>query len=993
MSFFIDTFNPKKETAFHKQFFFTLFLMEHIKLHIILLFLWLFNPLVLNAQDPVHVVYTEENGFPTNNIYDLYQASDGKIWLTSDYGVSSWDGLDVKTFSLNSEGNKVSAFSFFIESERRIWVSTSSNELYYFDPLDEQIEFTSFYCNPNLKQAFDNFFRREYIRQIWSLDNKLYVSFIDGVGSLEIDKKGGFKFNNAFEKKSYSEDLFSSNLNFSIQIGYSVSGRPYAWIGKDSCSYDNTNVGLVNDLTKKRFNLSYLDYEPGYFLGVTSVFSDDNSIYCTYGKRLLIHRNNEVLEVELKANPINIFVKEELIYIATYHGIEIFNLDGERIDILFSDLSINSVLVDSYGVLWFCSAGIGVFKVPHAESLMFPGVKEIDGTILKMKIIKDRLLFFTSNKDLFVYSKQGKLVEKYSGVTEYKCSITSSQSGVNFESYFGQPIQVDGNKLYLYNLRSIKDSVIYRTGHRNILKYTDGHKEELLVVEDVPPLLETVQVSSGEIFVATRDGLYELKNKKLERVLENETRLAGPIYGLKRVGEFLLLRTERNGLVLFNSKDRTNIIHLPEFQADKVNDIEVVSDSEFWIATNRGFSQICLNPQSTTSVLIHNFGSEIGFVNPAVIDLEFQNDSVWLLTKSGLSCFNSSKLLNRKTESLDLLIDSTLVNDVFQTNREFVKLNERDVLEVYASQINFHSSQNITYEYRIVGMLEDWISSENGHFLINGLSSGNYELEFRSIDNNGDSSEVKSISVVVATPWFKSWWVILCYVAFGVVILILIIRFFQNQIRRKKDGEIDRLNLEMKVLIGQMNPHFTFNTINSIQSYIIENDKKKASDYLSNFAQLIRSTLDFSRREVISWKEEKKFIELYVALESQRFEKQIDLSFEESFVSARAKVIFPALLLQPIVENAIIYGINKSDERGEIKISIIEEGEYFRIKIVNSGHQYEANNQNNSHTSHGLNIIKGRLKLYNGKVDPEFLISKHEDPVGTCVSFLVKKIF
>ena len=172
----------------------------------------------------------------------------------------------------------------------------------------------------------------------------------------------------------------------------------------------------------------------------------------------------------------------------------------------------------------------------------------------------------------------------------------------------------------------------------------------------------------------------------------------------------------------------------------------------------------------------------------------------------------------------------------------------------------------------------------------------------------------------------------------------------------------------MQTLRSQMNPHFIFNTLNAINSFIIENKTEQASDYLVTFSKLVRNILENSRHENISLDKELTALQLYLQLEQVRLENSFSYSIEvdENIDSISLRV--PPLIIQPFVENAIWHGLRNKHTHGNVWVAIKQENEHtIVITIADDGIGREAAsklkaNQIN-HKSYGIEITKTRIAL------------------------------
>jgi LytS/YehU family sensor histidine kinase len=174
-----------------------------------------------------------------------------------------------------------------------------------------------------------------------------------------------------------------------------------------------------------------------------------------------------------------------------------------------------------------------------------------------------------------------------------------------------------------------------------------------------------------------------------------------------------------------------------------------------------------------------------------------------------------------------------------------------------------------------------------------------------------------------------------------------------------------------------MNPHFLFNSLNSIDSYIIRNESKKASEYLNNFARLMRLILQNSRSNYISLKDELEALDLYLQMESLRFKNKFNYSITVDDNIDAASIVIPPMLIQPYVENAIWHGLmHKSNgDEGKVEIHISRNNENLMCTIYDNGigRKKAAELKAQKNTSHkrsmGMQITQDRIEIINKLYD------------------------
>lgn len=228
--------------------------------------------------------------------------------------------------------------------------------------------------------------------------------------------------------------------------------------------------------------------------------------------------------------------------------------------------------------------------------------------------------------------------------------------------------------------------------------------------------------------------------------------------------------------------------------------------------------------------------------------------------------------------------------------------------------------------------------------------------------------------------------------------------FYQRNRRLKAQSQKTKAELQMQVFRSQMNPHFIFNSLNSIEYYILQNEKRNASIYLNKFASLIRIILSDSRKDVVPFADDIQTIRLYADLELLRFNHnfQYITDIDQQLLDADYPV--PPLLIQPFVENAIIHGFGHSDKKDlQLKISAILRGEYIVYTIEDNGVGREKSSAKNAlnkpnHNSLGLQIIQQRISIFNeqhkanSSLNIEDLYDADKKPFGTRVTVRVKTI-
>lgn len=190
---------------------------------------------------------------------------------------------------------------------------------------------------------------------------------------------------------------------------------------------------------------------------------------------------------------------------------------------------------------------------------------------------------------------------------------------------------------------------------------------------------------------------------------------------------------------------------------------------------------------------------------------------------------------------------------------------------------------------------------------------------------------------------------------------IFLLYFFQRQKRQKQEKE--KILLQQQLLRTQMEPHFIFNTLSALQSFIRFDEKEKSIKYLSQFSRLLRSSLELSRKNYVPLDQEIEAIENYLSLQQMRFEYTFAYNIIVPDTDTSALLI-PPMLIQPFVENAIIHGIGNLSDKGLITLEIAVEENQIVVKITDNGKGYQdKSNVDSDHQSLSGTIARERLEI------------------------------
>ncbi|HRO98946.1 MAG TPA: two-component regulator propeller domain-containing protein [Flavobacteriales bacterium] len=288
--------------------------------------------------------------------------------------------------------------------------------------------------------------------------------------------------------------------------------------------------------------------------------------------------------------------------------------------------------------------------------------------------------------------------------------------------------------------------------------------------------------------------------------------------------------------------------------------------------------------------------------------------------------------------------------------------------------IDLSEPEHVVYRYRLVGMDPDWLPATDARFAsYSNLPNGEYTFEVISSTDGTNWSAPAEFRFRIDPPFWLRWWFFaLTALALGAIAYgIHRYRSLQRE-RRERTRQLmlrsRMLQLEQQALNANMNRHFVFNALNSIQYHINKQDRATASKHLTSFAKLIRRNLDASQNDTTTLSEELERLELYLQLEHMRFKDRFRYRIEVDPAVNTMQVRLPAMMLQPYVENSIWHGILPTERQGEVFIGV-RPSSPGRVMVViqddgvGVDHSRRSKGATGDHISRGIEITKGRADV------------------------------
>ncbi len=362
------------------------------------------------------------------------------------------------------------------------------------------------------------------------------------------------------------------------------------------------------------------------------------------------------------------------------------------------------------------------------------------------------------------------------------------------------------------------------------------------------------------------------------------------------------------------------------------------------------------------AVSLHNIGTVYSAMADYKIALDYYQKAYEIRENLGLR--------NEIAVSLNAIGSVYMNINMHDYADEYFNKGMNIALETGYSQMIITIYENMTLNYSEMGNNEKFrecFDKYLGYYdSIYSLDKHRQLLELQTIyETEKKEQEIKNLNNDIAIKNLKSQrsQLIQAMLIVTIVLLLFFSFFFYRSIRLKSDLRIKDLN--QRLLRLQMNPHFIFNSLGAVQDYILQENPLKATKYLSDFAKLMRSILNFSTLDFITFAKEIEMLEYYLNLQTIRFNNSFEYSFEYDVEFDLDYYCIPPMLLQPFVENAIEHGLRKMKSGGKLKIEIIKTEKNININIVDNGIGISniKNAKESIHKSMAIDITKERLKL------------------------------
>lgn len=893
--------------------------------------------LVLNAQDPYYYRIDKARGLPSNAIYDIFQDSKGFIWFSSGQGLCRYDGKRFVSFSSEKQTLKSGA-NIQEDPQGRIWYVNFDGYIYYV----EGDSLKSF------QQA-----------AVWG-----YLRFGIVGNSLFCVEPGAIRQYDLSTLKPVRYFRFNTSL---ISATASTS----------SAFYVLTTHLIVFPEKGTSFRIPLpTSVMKGMQAPIMMANDRQLAIASKYAPDYLLIRNKQLTHNRFSAQQAflqNLALNDDEVWFLTTNGL--YRRDSSAYASFFRSINTTTVFRDRTGAYWVGTMRDGLFYIPGMKNLFYPFPEEIN----VMANSRDKLIAGSANDALYLLNPKdfsSRTIWKGSSNHEvYMLHSDTLNNRILFTSNSFKCLDNSG-RLLADRALAVKDLIRTSTSEYALAasgfcaSYKPDRKQKIM--PEFQMLLNNVRgksiaqlPGSSALLMATNTGLW-MNNKG--HVSEIMTTLGESFFVHQLMSYHAgVLAVDPSGKLFFiDSRLRIRQIRFSGmFAGETLRRIKLLKGEVYALAGNSLY-RFAADLKSIERIFSLNLETELN-------DVAMWSDKVILATSRGY--ITLSQPIRRSQPIPGLVVNSLRSAVGFHTDSVFkLTANDRNLV-IDFSIISFDPNVHTSLYYRLNEGQWQVIDDDRHLLELSNLDPGKYRLEMKC-SNGTHFSAVKSVIFSVAYPFWMQWWFLLLIVC---VLLLLLFRFDRwrtTRINRKSTEIIERIHLEktanlskLKAIKSQMNPHFFFNALNTIQSFILENDKRQAISFLNKFSVLTRSMLEMSDKDEVSVAEEIRVLSLYLDIEKVRFNDDFEYEFILSGFDAEL-VRMPSLLLQPYVENAVKHGLLHKDGHKQLTLSFVKEPGELRITIADNGVGRKRSAELNAikqrrHKSFATDATEQRISLLN----------------------------
>ena len=931
------------------------------------------------ATEIPHEVFTTREGLPSPDVYCVYRDAQSYLWICTDRGVSRYNGYEFENFTTSDGLTHHTIFGIFTDPDQNLWMQCYDGSLAIWKASKQKFE--PFWHNETLQPNMNN----QWVAHVAFEEEWVYL--IPGFRSDTFFQAN--RFDSTMLKPFPANDFFTETYAIdSLNIRLRRSGNEIILQYRTPKGYWHL-VRRTHQLSQKRFLISI----EGRLLLID----------------LLRQECREVFRCSLTIQDVR--MHHNRLYVAHLDGLHVLDpKTWEVLDHWFPRNRITWITPDIEGNLWLGVEKRGVIKINSlTEVQLYPKLQaqlQEEEDLESVAGFGNYMVLGTNENRLLVIDSAGKMVHQRGEISQRKfgprpvisqlttsgdtvtsnCMVRVFEANGKVESIVkASPIATSTMEFGL----ALMDGRYLRFSLKNVKigRLTKGGRFLEQQSCRLPNrVFSMVEAPDGTIWLASHRSLFRIKDYDLSTLEEMNAVLGLPAVSIRsmavRPNSELWLGTLGHGLLWLRNGRIERIDQQKGLAGNTINSVCMQGDSVVWSGGNNGLSKLRLLRNRDGSMLtqITNYSPADGLPSSYIKQLTFRNGRLWGITESGLfSCLPQNLRTSFAAPKLHLV-------SVRQGAGEWVTPGTTlpyDQNTLTFSFLGISQLKPVTSPFYAYRLWRDeqpgpWRETNDRSVWLSSLPAGDFRLELKAVNKNGVYSSTISFPFSIHPQMIDTWWFrVSVLLTLGAVLYYFFwirIQRIRSKIqynRQLRDAEIRVKQAELSLLRNQMNPHFIFNALTSVQKYILKKDTLRSIKYLSRFSLLMRKTLEYSSTELISLADELAFIRNYLEIEKTRFQDLFDYHIEVDEALEPEGVAVPALLLQPVLENCVKHAFRDMQSGGEIQVRfevLNNTKNQLLVTILDNGrglHLASSKVSDRKHPSFGLGIVKERIEIMN----------------------------
>ncbi|MEO1627434.1 MAG: histidine kinase, partial [Bacteroidota bacterium] len=876
----------------------------------------------------------------------VVQDHNGLIWASGDRGVNSFDGRHFKSYGYEEGLTHNLIVEMCVDSTGMLWVVSNDGLLFYF----EDDRFHAYDTDYNA--LFGLIGSRDIIQLI--VDEQIKIVTDRGIVLIDdhqidesyLNQELGLVFAPDFHPRAYFSLINPGNTEMT-------------WASSDSQRVyysDRENVFYKRPKWNGKMLLKRSSFLTGDLL---------------FDRGLLFRIEEDTLRLE------TVLLKNFTDGIAHWGrffaggintGLHVLDRDFRTIGQYFSQFSISKFLVDRQGGLWISTLRNGLLHIPSLEVRVLDASPSfVDVTTFGL-IDSSRFYFANFSGEFWMYDLDRRSGTKILQLEYPFLDIVK----INQSDYI-----LGGLKLVKIRGKTVLDSyahfcrrvfqfgsdasLIWTSLSRTLVGFSQDDGFEPTHRIPLPSDLYASLVHRNELFLGLEQGLYLVTEDKDVQRCDAFPAIDLPVRRFDFLSNQEIIFASHHGL-FYAHQERDSLVNVSEALDIPHSFHQIKVDQGLvWLASDKQGLYVL---DSTLQQIVGYMGLGDGIPSRKINRIYIEGETLILCTKKGIVFLPISAVLNKR--SISSLQVSYEVNGRRQGKAPSdLSFSHRDVRPaLHISHVNLVRNDFTRVEHRIND--GEWRGLDAEKMPLADFGFGEHRFAFRAFDDRNQVVAQQTITTNIRPPFEQSKWFIALVSMLGTGLVFL---FSWKRWQQQKKREIDKINLELRVkqlkdevLRSKLNPHFLFNSLNSLQRLFLEDKHTEAGDYLSDISLFFRLVLEYSSQSTISVRKEWEVAELYLNLEKMRLKEHLNFEVMVDLAEEKMDCQVPSLLTQPIIENAIWHGIMplRDQQNGKIIVRIREDHPFVVFEVEDNGVGY-VSTSDHLH-SFGERITKDRLR-------------------------------